>query len=413
MGLQEIVDIEMKAIPAIAWLELSGISVDQEKLEEIKLKVLQQKKEAADFLIKELTTYEKQQNIDGTHAPIIPNLDSNAAILRALRSKGLDLESTGSKELAKYAGNPLIEALKKYRQASKLLSSFINTMPDFINPVTKRVHSNFNQYGALSGRLTSEKPNMQQQPSRFGDWRKIFAAGPGNKIVSADYSQIELRIIGQLAKDPKYIRAYSEGLDLHKETASQLFKIPVDQVTKQQRSIAKSINFGLNYGMWSAGLKSKLKADVGLEVTLKDAEKFIRDFQALYPDVTRYLNKASNEGLQKLQVKTLSGRLCRFHTPKDEREEGAIKREAKNLPVQGLCADMLKVAMCNLFAALEPRGVEFVNTVHDELVFECREEEAEEVAAIIKDEMEKAGSLFLKDLPCVAEVTVADYWRKD
>lgn len=399
LGLENIIDIEMKTLPAIAWLELSGVNVDLDKLGEIKAKKLTQKSETEAFLIKELT-------------PIL-NLNSNRELLKSLQAKGFDLESTGSKDLAKYADNPIIQAIKNYRQAEKLLSSFINTMPEFINPITKRIHSSFNQYGALSGRLTSEKPNMQQQPSRFGEWRQIFRAAPGNKIIAADYSQIELRIIGQLAKDPKYIRAYTEGLDLHKETASQLFKIPVDQVTKQQRNIAKSINFGLNYGMWSQGLKSKLKADVGLDVTVKEAEKFIKDFQVLYPEVTKYLNTASQKGLQKLEAKTTAGRLCKFSIPKNEQEQSSIKRESKNLPVQGLCADMLKTAMGNLFLILEPRGVKFINTVHDELVFECNTAEAEEVATIIKTEMEKAGSKFLTSLPCVCEVTIADFWKKD
>ncbi|MHC1757038.1 MAG: DNA polymerase [Methanosarcina sp.] len=399
LGLENIIDIEMKALPAIAWLELSGINVDLDKLGEIKTKVFAQKSEAEAFLIKEL-------------API-RNLNSSKELLEVLKGKGFALENTGPKELAKYPDNPIIQALKSYRQATKMLTSFVNTMPEFIHPITKRVHSNFYQYGALSGRLTSEKPNMQQQPSRFRDWRQIFKAAPGNKIVAADYSQIELRIVGQLARDPKYIRAYTEGLDLHKETAAQLFKIPVNQVTEQQRDMAKSINFGLNYGMWAPGLKSKLKADVGRDVTVKEAEKFIKDFQALYPEVTKYLNTASQKGLQRLEVKTLAGRICKFPNPKDAQAQGSVKRESKNLPVQGLCADMLKIAMGNIFLALEPRGVKFVNTVHDEVVFECKAEDAEEITAIIKSEMEKAGSKFLTLLPCVCKVTVADFWKKD
>jgi DNA polymerase I-like protein with 3'-5' exonuclease and polymerase domains len=399
LGLENIIDIEMKALPAIAWLELSGINVDLDKLGEIKTKVFAQKSEAEAFLIKEL-------------API-RNLNSSKELLEVLKGKGFALENTGPKELAKYPDNPIIQALKSYRQATKMLTSFINTMPEFIHPITKRVHSNFYQYGALSGRLTSKNPNMQQQPSRFSEWRQIFKAAPGNKIVAADYSQIEMRIVGQLAKDPEYIRAYIQGLDLYKETAAKLFKVPIDQVTEQQRNIAKSVNLGLNYGMWSSGLKSKLKEDVGVDVSVKEAEKFIRDFQALYPRVTAYLNRAGTEGLRKLYVKTAAGRLCRFDTPKDEQEGGSIKRESKNLPVQGLCADMLKIGMGNIFQVLEPRGVKFVNTVHDELVFECKEEEAEEVAAIVKHEMEKAGSVFLTSLPCVCEVSVADFWKKE
>lgn len=399
LGLDDIVNIEMRALPAIAWLELSGINIDLKKLEEIKIQVQQQKTETEVFLL----------NILGQEL----NLNSPKALLKALQAQGFDLKGTGKTDLAKYSDNPIIHTLKRYREASKLLSGFINTMPENINPITGRVHSNFNQYGALSGRLTSEKPNLQQQPSKFEQWREIFRANPGYKIIAADYSQIELRIVGQLAKDPRYIKAYNEGLDLHKETAAYIFKIPVEQVTKQQRGIAKSINFGLNYGMWTGGLKAAIKNNVGADITLEEAKQFINSFQELYPAVTKHLAKTSREGLQKLQVRTAAGRLCKFNSPKDEQEQGSIKRESKNLPIQGLCADMLKIVMGNIFLSLEPKGLKFVNMVHDELVFECPEEFVSEASTIIKAEMEKAGSQFLTSIPCVAEVTVSDFWKKD
>ncbi len=264
----------------------------------------------------------------------------------------------------------------------------------------------------------AEKPNLQQQPSRFKEWRTIFTAEPGNKLIVADLSQIELRIIGQLARDKKYIHAYNGGLDLHRNTAAVMFKVPVDQVTKQQRGIAKSVNFGLNYGMGKRSLKEKLKLETGIDYTEGEVEKFIEDFKKLYPDVTNYLKTISQKGFNRLEVRTEAGRLFKFDKPSAETEEkynaqkGNIERECKNLPVQGLCADMLKIAMGNLFLILEPRGVKLVNCVHDELVFECKTEEAEEVAAIVKTEMEQAGARFLTDLPCIAEVKVSDTWEK-
>ena len=296
---------------------------------------------------------------------------------------------------------------------------FIKPLPDFINSETQRVYPDFWQYGAKSGRFTCGKLNLQQQPSRFKDWRKIFTAEPGNKLIAADYSQIELRIIGQLARDKKYIHAYNEGLDLHKNTAAVMFKVPVDQVTKQQRSIAKSINFGLNYGMGKRSLTEKLKLETGINYSEDEVGRLVDDFKSLYSEVTNYLKKVSEKGFNRLEIRTKAGRLFKFDKPSNETEEkynsekGNIERECKNLPVQGLCADMLKIAMANLFLILEPKGVKLVNCIHDELVFECKAEEAEEIGEIIKREMEKAGSLFLKDLPCVVEVTIADFWKKE
>ena len=314
-----------------------------------------------------------------------------------------------------------------YRQAEKLRCGFIAGFyetqikkngkieiksPKYPHPITKRVHGEFNQYGALSGRFTSSKPNLQPQPSRYREWRQIYAAAPGNKIIACDLSQIELRIIGQLAKEPKYIQAYKANLDLHKETAAQMFNVPLEHVTKQQREIAKNINFGLNYGMGAPSLKESLKMNVDIEVTLEEAQKLKLTFQRLYQHVTKYLHKASKEGFQKGEIRTLAGRMCKTRDPSKKEEDYKIKNKGKNLPVQGLCADILKIAMGNLFLIFEPREIKLINSVHDELVFECKVEETDEVATIVKNEMEKAGGFFLKDILCIAEVTISDTWEK-
>jgi DNA polymerase I-like protein with 3'-5' exonuclease and polymerase domains len=430
LGLHDILDIEMKAIPAVSWLELSGINVDIEKLKEIEIFVTGLKKESEETLIKELTRTEKgaavQLTLDNELPKIVPRINSPLSLLDALLAKGYDkLTGTGKKELAKYQGDSLITELQIFRKNEKLLSGFIRPIlgyenegeevpSRFVNTKTGRVHADFNQYGALSGRFSCTKPNMQQQPSRYEDWRHIYVASPGNKIIAADYSQIELRIIGQLSGDQKYIKAYREKLDLHKETASQMFHVPLREVTKQQRNIAKSINFGLNYGMGASGLKDKLKIDVGIDVTEEEAQRLKKVFQKLYPSVTKYLSNAGEKGYREGSIRTLGGRLCKTIDPDGKKvEEYTIKNRGKNLPVQGLCSDMLKIAMGSIFLILEPRGVRLINSVHDELVFECRAEESEEISQVIKVEMEKAGNLFLKELPCLVEVTIDDYWKKE
>ncbi len=248
LGLENIIDIEMKCLPAVVWLELSGFHVDFEKLEEIKATIQNKYQETGAFLQKELITFDKQCQLDGTFVSNELNLSSPEQLKQALRNKGYDINGTDVKTRAKYVNDSIFQNLSDFKEAETLLKMFIKPLPSYINSKTQRIYSDFWQYGATSGRFTCGKPNLQQQPSKFKDWRKIFTPERGNKLIVADYSQIELRIIVQLAKDKKYIRAYNEDLGLHKNTAAVMFKVPVDQVTKQQRGIAKSVNFGLNYG---------------------------------------------------------------------------------------------------------------------------------------------------------------------
>lgn len=187
--------------------------------------------------------------------------------------------------------------------------------------------------------------------------------------------------------------------------------MPLEEVTKQQRSIAKTVNFGIAYGMWTSGLQKNLQS-AGIEITENEAKGIIKGFYKAYPGVAKYLRDVSTEGLKNLEVRNKAGRLIKFEKPEDEKAQKRIKRESKNLPIQSLCADMIKIAMGNIFLKLEPKGVKFINTVHDELVFECAEDQVEEVREIVKTEMEKAGELFLTDLPCIAEITVSDTWEK-
>ena len=397
LGLENVIATEMKAIPAVVWLELSGIHADLNRVAEIRKRLVEQKEAA-------------EHQLRAAFQNDLMNLNSTKQLQKELQKLGIECHSTSEEVLSKF-NHPVTNTLKEYKEASKLLSTFVEKTPEYINPVTGRIHSNFSQYGAKSGRFTSSKPNLQQQPSKFSEWRTVYRAEFGNKLIVADYSQIELRILAQVSRDHDFIQGYLEGIDLHKMTASKIFKIQIDQVTKEQRNIAKTINFGTAYGMWTRGLISNL-TKAGISISDTEAESMIRDFYKSYPGVSKYLRDTSEEGLRKLEVRNIAGRLMRFSRPEDEREKGSIKRESKNLPIQSLCADMIKTAMGNLFLKLEPMGVKFVNTIHDELVFECPEALAQEVSEIVKSEMEAAGSLYLKDVPCVAEVTVSDFWEK-
>ncbi len=416
-NLGSVINTEMKAIPSLVWLELSGIYIDMEKVNDIRVQALSDLKEARDLLNVELTEETAQQTLFGGFERTKVNLDSPVEMLNALKKKGFNIYSTSEVELAKYGKDPIIKAVLKYREASKMLSTFVDVLPTRRNPETGRIHADFNQFGAKSGRFTCRNPNLQQQPKSY-DWRDIFRAEPGNVFVTSDYSQIELRIIGQVSGDSEFIRAYNEKEDLHSLTASKVFKVPIKEFAKprpskqeKQRSIAKTVNFGIAYGMGPQGLKGNLQK-AGIEISDEEAVNIISEFNRAYPSVSRHLNGQANKGLSHLCIRNAAGRLFKFEEPHDGREIGRIKRESKNLPIQSLCADMVKDALAVLFFKLEPMGVKFVNTVHDELVFECKKEQADEVAAIVKEEMEKAGQKYLTSMPCVAEVTVSEVWEK-
>jgi len=301
--LETVINIEMGAIPALVWLELSGINVDLEKLELFRINAVKARDAARTTLFELL----------GTNTI---NLNSPIQLIKALNAVGLPVTSTKKEELAKF-DHPVLDALEEFKKSEKLLNTFIEKMPEYVNPVTGRVHAEYYQIGAVTGRFSCRSPNMQQQPSRTQkNWKEIFVAGEGKEIVTADYSQIELRIVGQVAKDKKYIDAYNtEGVDLHIRTAAALFNIPEDRVSKTQRSMAKSVNFGLNYGMWATGLVKRLKADANVEVTPEEAQIYAEDFQKMYPDVTYHLDKTSKEGLRNLCVRTMAGRLIEFENP--------------------------------------------------------------------------------------------------
>jgi len=398
LKIENVINTEMKALPAIVWLELSGIYVDRERLNELQKEIDTRRREAKQSLYEMLRTSKI-------------NLNSTQQLTKELNRLGIHVENTKSEELAKF-DHPIIKMLTEYKETEKLLNTFVVKLPNFINKKTGRIHADFFQLGAKSGRLSCTKPNLQQQPSRtLPEWRTIFKATAGNKIITADYSQIELRILAQVSQDKEYIRAYNEGEDLHRLTASKIFNKPLEAIEKNDRSIAKTVNFGIAYGMWTFGLQKKLKT-AGIEIEENEAEGIIKGFYEAYPGVAKYLRDISTEGLKNLEVKNRAGRLMKFEKPEDEKAQKSIKRESKNLPIQSLCADMVKIAMGNIFLKLEPKGVKFINTVHDELVFECTEAQAEEVKDIVETEMEKAGALFLIDLPCIAIVTIRDTWEK-
>ncbi len=409
LQLEKTIDIEMQCLPGTVWLNLSGMRIDLEGLNTFRDKTIERrdhlKKVILDLVAEHKSHKTVQMNNENDDSI---NLNSPAQLKTMLNRLEIRCKSTAAEDLKKI-DHPIAKLICEYREAEKMLNTFIDRIPEFVD-ITGRIHANFHQMGASSGRFSCSNPNLQNQPHDPA-WRALFRAGRGNKIVTADYSQIELRILGEVSGDPVFVEAYKNNQDLHRLTAAKVLGKHADTVTKEERQIAKKVNFGTVYGQECIGLKKSLEEE-GIQITEKEADKFIQGFYGSYPKVKDYIYSVQDMGLAKLALRNQAGRLYKFEKPLNNRERGEIKRKCRNLPIQGLCADMIKVAIANLYEILEPMGVKFVNCVHDELVFECSEDQAEDVARIVKQEMENAGHLYLKQIPCIAEVSIADTWSK-
>ena len=319
--------------------------------------------------------------------------------------------STDEEVLEKLAEDyPLPKLLLEYRGAAKLKSTYTDKLPRMVNMRTGRVHTSYSQATAVTGRLSSTDPNLQNIPVRTHEGRRIreaFVAPAGSLIVSADYSQIELRIMAHLSRDESLLRAFSQGLDVHRATASEVFGVPVEEVSAEQRRYAKTINFGLIYGMSAFGLAAQL----GIE--REAAKNWIERYFARYPGVARYMNDTRAQAKAQGYVETVLGRrlwLPEINSPNGPRR-GAAERQAINAPLQGTAADIVKLAMVAVQGWLEAEqlGSRLIMQVHDELVLEVPAGELERVRAELPGLM--GGALELA-VPLLVEVGAGPNWEK-
>jgi DNA polymerase-1 len=319
--------------------------------------------------------------------------------------------STDEEVLEKLALDyPLPKALLEHRGLAKLKSTYCDKLPASINPATGRVHTSYGQAVAVTGRLSSSEPNLQNIPIRTQEGRRIreaFIAPAGSRILSADYSQIELRIMAHISGDTGLLNAFSAGDDIHRATASEVFGVPLGDVSAEQRRYAKVINFGLIYGMSAFGLASNLGID------RDTAKNFIERYFARYPDVARYMERTRVQAKQHGYVETVFGRrlwLAEINSPNGPRRQAA-ERAAINAPMQGTAADLIKLAMIEVARWLQSSAhkTRLVMQVHDELVFEVPETELEEVRTKVPQLM--CGVAELK-VPLVADVGVGPNWDK-
>ncbi|KGQ20947.1 DNA polymerase I [Thermus filiformis] len=321
-------------------------------------------------------------------------------------------EKTGKRSTAQGAlealrgAHPIVELILQYRELSKLKSTYLDPLPRLVHPRTGRLHTRFNQTATATGRLSSSDPNLQNIPVRtpLGQRiRKAFVAEEGWLLLAADYSQIELRVLAHLSGDENLKRVFREGKDIHTETAAWMFGLDPALVDPKMRRAAKTVNFGVLYGMSAHRLSQELGIDY------KEAEAFIERYFQSFPKVRAWIERTLEEGRTRGYVETLFGR--RRYVPdlasrvRSVRE--AAERMAFNMPVQGTAADLMKIAMVKLFPRLKPLGAHLLLQVHDELVLEVPEDRAEEAKALVKEVMENAYPL---DVPLEVEVGVGRDW---
>ncbi len=303
----------------------------------------------------------------------------------------------------------VVDLLLEYRELSKLKSTYLDALPQQINPRDNRVHTSFNQTGSVTGRLASSDPNLQNIPTRTETGRQVrlgFIAAPGHRLLSVDYSQIELRIVAHMSGDEAMLKAFRDGQDIHATTAAAIYDLPLEQVTKEQRRHAKAINFGLIYGMSAFGLSRST------DLTLGEAENFVRDYFEHFPGVKKYLDQIRVLAARQGYVETMLGRRRYFPNlanPLNQMMRNREEREAINAPIQGTAADIMKIAMIRVQRALEESAsrARMILQVHDELVLEVPENEIALTSQLVRGIMEAAYKL---DIPLLTEARSGVNW---
>lgn len=400
-------EIEMPLIPVLAQVEMTGVKIDNQQLKEYSKELTaqmneieQEARKLADDASINLSS-PKQIGI-----LLYEKLKLNANVKKSLKGN-YSTDETTLNELKDT--HPIVEKILEYRNLKKLLSTYIDALPLLINPKTGKVHTTFNQALTSTGRLSSINPNLQNIPVRTERGREIRKAfvpsDPAGCIVSADYSQIELRLMAHMSGDENLIAAFNSGKDVHAATAAKLYNVSVDEVTAEQRRKAKTVNFGIIYGISAFGLAERM------EIPIKEAKEFIETYFKTYPGVSRYINATAETARKNEYVETIYGRR-RYLKDINSRNANVRKfneRNAVNAPLQGSAADIIKLAMIHVFARMQAEHLKskMVLQVHDELVFDVVPCEREAVMKIAKEEMESVIKL---KVPLTADCSYGENW---
>ena len=403
-GMKKLFDeVEMPLVFVLADMEAAGIRVERDEL-----------KRYGEALVSRIETLEKGiYELAGESFNINSPKQLGVILFEKLNlpfaKKTKTGYSTSADILEKLADkDPIIPMILEYRQLTKLKSTYADGLAAYIDPKDERIHGKFNQTITATGRISSTEPNLQNIPIRMELGRlirKVFIPEPGRVFVNADYSQIELRVLAHMAGDEHLIQAYKEARDIHALTASQVFHVPLDEVTPLQRRNAKAVNFGIVYGISSFGLSQDLS------ITRKEADQYIQKYFETYPGIKRFLDQAVSDAREKGYAVTLFGR--RRPVPelasKNYMQRSFGERIAMNSPIQGTAADIIKIAMVRVSERLrrEELRSRLILQIHDELLIEAEPDELEAVKRLLAEEMENAASL---SVPLTVDMNSGDNW---
>lgn len=396
-------EMEMPLIPVLADMESNGIALDTGLLRKMSLEL------GKEMIKLELEIYNSVGHQFNVNSPrqLGNVLFEELGLPRSHKTKSG--YSTGAPVLEALRGvHPVIEPVLEYRQLAKLKSTYVDALPALINPRTGRVHTTFNQAGTTTGRLSSSEPNLQNIPIRGKLGNKIrqaIIAPPGAYLLSADYSQIDLRALAHLSQDVGLISAFARDEDVHATTASNLFGVPAVEVTPEMRRIAKTVNFGVIYGMSDYGLEQ------ATELSREEAAQFIALYFERYPEVKEYIETTKEQARKLGYVQTVLGRrrLISEINSYNKQVREAAERMAINAPVQGTSADIIKIAMLDVYREMKKRDLEskMLLQIHDELLFEVPEEEIEEMRSLVSEMMPGAMKL---SVPLKIDIKLGKNW---
>jgi DNA polymerase-1 len=451
------VNLENKLVPVVAWQEYEGVALDSvlweeltheatQAAEELKVEVLDQlfgavkedimdSENALEACAKLHVTHKKTKkmvaHLEGITEPEYVlstvrenfNINSYKQLLAILNLYGIPTTSTNQKILEQFKLDyPIIKPLLEYKQNAKLVSSFGKDFIQRINPATGRLHASANQLGARSGRWSYSKPNLQQIPKlREGDedkrgilYRQCFIARPDHKLLTVDYDQAELRLLGAVANEPEFIEAYKNDIDIHKLTATKIFGVELEDVTDIQRWTAKQINFAIVYGSSAYGL------EFNFNIPVEEGEQHLANYYKAYPYIKSFMDMAGDRIWDLKYTRTPFGRKRFFEDVsyfsdmyEANRYMNKVKRQGINTIIQGVSADILKLALVDIYYN-NPFGdyLKILMTVHDEGVYEIHDDVTDEATEYVVECMERNEQVFLGEIPAKVDYKVADTWSK-
>ena len=417
--LVDVAKLEFATTRVVGDMELKGVHLDAKKWKQIINDLGKKRDELAKKFQQDIRPLFKSNTVDlfGNVGDSI-NINSQVQLMDLFNNKmHLNLPSTGD-GILELCNDPIVKILREYRGYEKLVSAFGENLLSKINPKTKRIHPEFNQLGAATGRFSCNNPNFQQIPrqSENAPFRSCFNPDPGYKLVTTDYSTFEMRIMAELSGDTGLIDAFKRGVDVHSHTAALMFGLELtDDFAKKypdERFAAKSINFGLMYGRGPTSLAKQLG------ISPERGREYLDKYFKSYPGVKKYLESVAKEGVKKGWSTTPAGRKRWYVQPDPSepdytRKISHIERQAKNHPIQGTNADAIKYALVFLTEKIKEKNFDasIILTVHDEVVCEVREDQAEEWAKIQSEQMIRAGQLFIKKVPVESKPFVGDVWE--